>query len=75
MNGRRSTGSVSPPRRIRKRPGCGPTTKQLIDNFELVVSSRWPTVQDIRLPSWGRMALKALSSWRYRLGVYSAPSS
>jgi radical SAM superfamily enzyme YgiQ (UPF0313 family) len=48
-------------------------TKQLIDNFELVVSSRWPTVQDIRLPDWGRLTLKALSSWRYRLGIYGAP--
>jgi len=54
-------------------PWLRPTTKQLIDNFELVVSSRWPTVQDIRLPGWGRLALKALSSWRYRLGVYTAP--
>jgi radical SAM superfamily enzyme YgiQ (UPF0313 family) len=54
-------------------PWLRPRTKQLIDNFELVVSSRWPTVQDIRLPGWGRMVLKALSSWRYRLQVYSAP--
>jgi radical SAM superfamily enzyme YgiQ (UPF0313 family) len=51
----------------------GPRTKRLIDNFELVVSSRWPTVQDIRLPRWGRWLLKTLSDWRYRLGVYSAP--
>lgn len=54
-------------------PWLRPTTKRLIDNFELVVSSRWPTVQDIRLPHWGRLALKALSSWRYRLGVYGTP--
>jgi anaerobic magnesium-protoporphyrin IX monomethyl ester cyclase len=54
-------------------PWLRPTTKDLIDNFELVVSSRWPTVQDIRLPGWGRLALKALSSWRYQLGVYTAP--
>jgi radical SAM superfamily enzyme YgiQ (UPF0313 family) len=54
-------------------PWLRPTTKQLIDNFELVVSSRWPTVQDIRLPNWGRLALKALSSWRYKLGVYTTP--
>jgi anaerobic magnesium-protoporphyrin IX monomethyl ester cyclase len=54
-------------------PWLRPRTKQLIDNFELVVSSRWPTVQDIRLPDWGRLTLKALSSWRYRLGVYAAP--
>ncbi len=54
-------------------PWLRPATKQLIDNFELVVSSRWPTVQDIRLPAWGRLGLKALSSWRYRLGIYTAP--
>jgi anaerobic magnesium-protoporphyrin IX monomethyl ester cyclase len=54
-------------------PWLRPATKQLIDNFELVVSSRWPTVQDIRLPNWGRLGLKALSSWRYRLGIYTAP--
>ena len=54
-------------------PWLRPRTKQLIDNFELVVSSRWPTVQDLRLPRWGRLALQALSSWRYRLGIYQAP--
>lgn len=54
-------------------PWLRPRTKHLIDNFELVVSSRWPTVQDIRLPGWGRWLLKTLSRWRYRLGVYSAP--
>jgi radical SAM superfamily enzyme YgiQ (UPF0313 family) len=56
-----------------KTPWIKPRTKRLIDNFELVVSSRWPTVQDIRLPNWGRLVLKALSGWRYRLGVYGAP--
>jgi anaerobic magnesium-protoporphyrin IX monomethyl ester cyclase len=56
-----------------RTPWLRPRTKRLIDNFELVVSSRWPTAQDIRLPGWGRWALKALSSWRYRMGVYSAP--
>jgi len=54
-------------------PWLRKSTKRLIDNFELVVSSRWPTVQDMRLPRWGRLALKSLSSWRYRLGVYSFP--
>jgi radical SAM superfamily enzyme YgiQ (UPF0313 family) len=54
-------------------PWLRPRTKRLIDNFELVVSSRWPTIQDLRLPSWGRLILKALSSWRYRLKIYSAP--
>lgn len=54
-------------------PWLPPRTKRLIDNFELVVSSRWPTVQDIRLPAWGRWLLKALSGWRFRSGVYAAP--
>lgn len=48
-------------------------TKKLIDNFELVVSSRWPTVQDIRAPRWARGLLKMLSSWRYSLRIYSFP--
>jgi radical SAM superfamily enzyme YgiQ (UPF0313 family) len=54
-------------------PWLRPSTKRLVDNFELVVSSRWPTVQDIRLPSWGRWLLKTLSAWRFRLGFYAAP--
>lgn len=54
-------------------PWLRPRTKRLIDNFELVVSSRWPTVQDIRLPRWGRHMLEALGAWRYRLGLYSWP--
>jgi radical SAM superfamily enzyme YgiQ (UPF0313 family) len=51
------------PHRIRRR----------IDDFELVVNSRWPTVQDRRLPRWGRALLQSLSSWRYRLGLYALP--
>jgi hypothetical protein len=50
-----------------------PRTKRLIDNFDLVVTSRWPTMQDIRLPRWGRWLLKLLSDWRYRLQIYSCP--
>jgi anaerobic magnesium-protoporphyrin IX monomethyl ester cyclase len=51
------------PRRIKNR----------IDNFELVIGSRWPTIQDTQLPSWGRATLKLLSSWRYALGIYNWP--
>jgi anaerobic magnesium-protoporphyrin IX monomethyl ester cyclase len=47
--------------------------KRRIDNFELVINSRWPTVQDIRLPKWGRMLLQSLSSWRYASGFYDFP--
>ena len=48
-------------------------TKRLIDNFELVISSRWPTVQDIRAPRWSRWLLKSLSAWRYSLRFYLFP--
>jgi anaerobic magnesium-protoporphyrin IX monomethyl ester cyclase len=48
-------------------------TKRLIDNFELVVGSRWPTVQDIRAPRWSRALLKALSAWRYSSRFYHYP--
>lgn len=47
--------------------------KRRIDNFELVINSRWPTIQDIQLPRWGRMLLSGLSSWRYALGIYGMP--
>ena len=47
--------------------------KRRIDNFELVINSRWPTAQDIHLPKWGRMMLQTLSSWRYALGLYEFP--
>ncbi len=54
-------------------PWLKPSTKRRIDNFRLVVSSRWPTVQDARLSPWGRRSLQALSAWRYRLGFYNFP--
>jgi anaerobic magnesium-protoporphyrin IX monomethyl ester cyclase len=47
--------------------------KRRIDNFELVINSRWPTVQDIHLPRWSRVMLQSLSSWRYASGFYAAP--
>jgi anaerobic magnesium-protoporphyrin IX monomethyl ester cyclase len=49
------------------------SVKRRIDNFELVINSRWPTVQDIHLPPWSRVMLQSLSSWRYALGFYAAP--
>jgi radical SAM superfamily enzyme YgiQ (UPF0313 family) len=61
---------------VRKDPRLAwlpPDIKRLIDNFELVVNSRWPTMQDIHLPRWGRAMLQVLSSWRYALGVYDVP--
>jgi radical SAM superfamily enzyme YgiQ (UPF0313 family) len=54
-------------------PWLPPRTKRRIDDFETVVSSRWPTIQDFRMPAWGRLLLQGLSSWRYGLGVYGSP--
>jgi radical SAM superfamily enzyme YgiQ (UPF0313 family) len=48
-------------------------TKRLIDAFETVLACRWPTVQDSRISRWSRAMLRALSWWRYELGVYSWP--
>jgi anaerobic magnesium-protoporphyrin IX monomethyl ester cyclase len=48
-------------------------TKDLIDNFEIVIGSRWPTVQDILAPRWSRALLKTLSSWRYAFHIYRFP--
>jgi tRNA A37 methylthiotransferase MiaB len=48
-------------------------TKKLIDNFEVVINARWPTVQDIRAPRWSRTLLRSLSAWRYAAKVYAFP--
>jgi len=56
-----------------KTPWLKRKTKKLIDNFELVVNARWPTVQDIRAPRWSRALLKTLSSWRYAARIYAFP--
>ncbi len=54
-------------------PWLPPSVKRRIDGFELVVNCRWPTIQDIHLPRWGRMLLKSLSAWRYAFGIYQYP--
>ena len=47
--------------------------RRRIQNFETVMNSRWPTMQDMRLPGWGRALLQSLSSWRYAAGAYGFP--
>jgi radical SAM superfamily enzyme YgiQ (UPF0313 family) len=56
-----------------KVPWVPERTKRLADDFELVVSSRWPTKQDYHMPAWGRALLQILSSWRYTCRVYGQP--
>jgi anaerobic magnesium-protoporphyrin IX monomethyl ester cyclase len=60
-------------REIPHMPWLKPSTRKLIDNFEMVVNSRWPTVQDIRASKLSKFVLKALGSWRYYTRFYSAP--
>ena len=38
-----------------------------------MLGCRYPTMIDIRSPSWGKTALRALASWRYRFRRYSNP--
>ncbi len=47
--------------------------RQKIRGFETVMNARWPTVQDWRLPRWGRWLLKGLGSWRYAFEVFDNP--
>ncbi len=54
-------------------PWLPPDLARRIDDFDTVLSSRWPTIQDVRTPSWGRGLLRSLSAWRYALGLYSSP--
>ena len=44
-----------------------------IKDFTTVLGCRYPTVTDIRSPPWGKAALRALASWRYRFRHYRRP--
>jgi len=61
---------------MRKDPdlsSLSPELRRKIRGFETVMNARWPTVQDWRLPSWARVMLKGLGSWRYALGAFDHP--
>jgi radical SAM superfamily enzyme YgiQ (UPF0313 family) len=47
--------------------------RQRISDFETVLGCRFPTIIDVRSPPWGKSALSALSSWRYRFRRYDRP--
>ena len=46
--------------------------RRIID-FTTILGCRFPTVMDIRAPRWGKAALRALASWRYRHRRYDNP--
>lgn len=56
-----------------RTPWSDARVKRRLDDFETVISARWPTTQDIFLPRWGRALLQGLSGWRYSLGFYRSP--
>jgi anaerobic magnesium-protoporphyrin IX monomethyl ester cyclase len=54
-------------------PWITPRLRQRIQDFTTVLGCRFPTITDVRSPVWGKSALSALASWRYRLRRYERP--
>lgn len=54
-------------------PWVSPRLRQRILDFTTVLGCRFPTITDIRAPSWGKSALSALAAWRYRYQQYGRP--
>ncbi|MDG6349395.1 radical SAM protein [Luteimonas sp. 8-5] len=47
--------------------------RRRIHDFVTVLRCRYPTVQDLRSPTWAKRGLRAMAGWRYRLGRYDRP--
>ncbi len=54
-------------------PWVSPRLRQRILDFTTVLGCRFPTITDVRSPSWGKTALQTLASWRYRYRRYGRP--
>jgi radical SAM superfamily enzyme YgiQ (UPF0313 family) len=54
-------------------PWISPQLRQRIQDFTTVLGCRFPTITDVRSPVWGKSALSALASWRYRFQRYGRP--
>jgi anaerobic magnesium-protoporphyrin IX monomethyl ester cyclase len=54
-------------------PWLTPRLRQRIRDFNTVLGCRFPTVQDIRVPTLARRALRVMSAWRYRFKRYDRP--
>jgi hypothetical protein len=54
-------------------PWLPPELREKIRDFELVITSRFPTATDIRFTQPFRWLLQGLSSWRWRYRRYGAP--
>ena len=47
--------------------------KARVEDFELVLKSRFPSIHDRRTRSWGKMAARVLAESRWRRGDYANP--
>jgi anaerobic magnesium-protoporphyrin IX monomethyl ester cyclase len=47
--------------------------RQRIVDFTTVLGCRFPTITDIRSPSWAKSTLRNLAAWRYRYRKYGRP--
>jgi radical SAM superfamily enzyme YgiQ (UPF0313 family) len=47
--------------------------RRRIQDFVTVLRCRYPTVQDLRSPSWAKRSLSAMAGWRYHFGKYDRP--
>src|SRR5262249_49748068 len=54
-------------------PWVSPRLQQRIYDFTTVLGCRFPTIIDVRSPSWGKAALRALAAWRFRYRKYDRP--
>ena len=54
-------------------PWVSERLRRRIRDFTTVLGCRFPTATDVRSPSWGKAALRALASWRYQFRRYDRP--
>ena len=54
-------------------PWLSARLRRRIVDFTTVLGCRFPTIMDIRASPWGKSALRALASWRYRYQRYDNP--
>jgi radical SAM superfamily enzyme YgiQ (UPF0313 family) len=60
-------------RRSSRVPWLEDPLRRRIHDFERVLNAYYPTTTDVRLTGMRRALLRALSAWRYKLGVYRFP--
>ena len=54
-------------------PWLTPRLRSRIRDFTTVLGCRFPTITDVRSPSWGKLGLRVMASWRYRFQRYERP--